>query len=296
VTVSHTFFFSFCRSVQLTISLRIDTPMIMKFGATSSNDTVLLWFWFVSGIMMMMTTTTPKICRQGGRFTAYAFTISNRNSNIVRQGPNYSSSIQRPFQQPKTSSRRCSSSSAGTSIGGTSQQATVTTADDAVTKNNAAVEGDGNTRLFSEELNVLYDSKCNVCRLEIDWLARRDERLNNPRPKLKMTDLESPDYDPNDKSNGGIDYETGMAAIYDIKPDGTVLRGIPVFQVAYEQVGLGWLWKISQVPAARKVLDVGYELFAKYRTRITRGSSLDELVRLHEDKKNNMDCESCQTK
>lgn len=150
-------------------------------------------------------------------------------------------------------------------------------------------------RLFPEELNVLYDSKCNVCKLEIDWLARRDSRMNNP-PKLRMTDLESPNFDPNDDANGGIDYKTGMAAIYGIKYDGTVLRGIPVFQVAYEQVGLGWLWKISQVPAARKVLDAGYELFAKYRTRITRRSSLDELVRLHEERKRVSDCDVCQTK
>lgn len=44
-----------------------------------------------------------------------------------------------------------------------------------------------NRRLFEENLNIIYDSKCNVCKLEIDFLSRRDQRMNNP-PKLKMTD------------------------------------------------------------------------------------------------------------
>lgn len=29
------------------------------------------------------------------------------------------------------------------------------------------------TRLFPEEINIIYDSKCNVCKLEMDLLARR---------------------------------------------------------------------------------------------------------------------------
>ncbi|KAI2507451.1 DUF393-like protein [Fragilaria crotonensis] len=50
-------------------------------------------------------------------------------------------------------------------------------------------------RLFSEELSILYDSKCNVCKLEIDFLRRRDERLHGSSTRLKFTDLESEDYD-----------------------------------------------------------------------------------------------------
>ena len=48
------------------------------------------------------------------------------------------------------------------------------------------------TRLFPEEVNIIYDSKCNICKLEIDFLAKRDaEKINVGAPKLKMTDLES---------------------------------------------------------------------------------------------------------
>jgi len=154
-------------------------------------------------------------------------------------------------------------------------------------------------RLFSEEINVLYDSKCNVCKLEMDWLVSRDVRLNgSDRPRLKLTDLED-DYDATDPSNGGIDYATGMAAIYAVKHDGTVYKGVPVFEMAYDQVGLGWIWRINRVPAVNRFLEWGYEIFARNRTRITRGTPLEELLALHAAQRKDLDdggCESCGTK
>ncbi|KAG7372220.1 DUF393 domain containing protein [Nitzschia inconspicua] len=75
-------------------------------------------------------------------------------------------------------------------------------------------------RLFPEEGNVLYDSKCSVCKLEMEWLANRDKQVNVKQSKLKLTDLEDPAFDAKDSSNGGIDYETGMAAIYVVTADG----------------------------------------------------------------------------
>lgn len=152
-------------------------------------------------------------------------------------------------------------------------------------------------RLFAEELNVLYDSKCNVCKLEMEWLAKRDARINTEQLKLKLTDLEGPDFDPKDPANGSIDYETGMAAIYAVRADGKVLKGIPAFKLAYEHVGLGWLWSVYNVPGVKQVFNLGYDIFAKYRTRLTRGSTLEDLVELHKLKEQQLaqeDCESCQ--
>ena len=155
------------------------------------------------------------------------------------------------------------------------------------------------SRLFPEEINVLYDSKCNVCKLEMDWLVSRDIRINGPNNrKLKLTDLEDENgFDATDPCNGGIDYETGMAAIYAIKHDGTVYKGVPVFELAYAQVGLGWIWKINQIPAVNKFLEWGYKIFAKNRTKITRGASLEEIITLKAaQRKLTEDCETCQTK
>lgn len=189
-------------------------------------------------------------------------------------------------------SRRCAYSSSSSSLSSSSSAGTTTTGSSDTTATSTS-------RLFSEEINVLYDSKCNVCKLEMDWLVSRDVRLNGPdNRKLKLTDLEDASFDETDPSNGGIDYDTGMAAIYAIRHDGTVYKGVPVFELAYDQVGLGWVWKLNNVPAINRFFNWGYEIFAKNRTRITRGASLEEILRLNAAKKKAQmdDCETCNNK
>lgn len=168
-----------------------------------------------------------------------------------------------------------------------------TTASDAA----AAAAADG-TRLFPEEINVLYDSKCDVCRLEMEWLAARDLRLHGPRGRrLRLTDLEGDGFDAADPRNGGVDYARGMAGICAVGRDGTVHTGVSVFEVAYGQVGLGWIWRVARIPVVRGLLERCYEIFARHRTRVTRGASLEELLALHAAKKRaeeGEDCEACQ--
>jgi predicted DCC family thiol-disulfide oxidoreductase YuxK len=158
-------------------------------------------------------------------------------------------------------------------------------------------------RLFPEQLNVIYDSKCGVCKLEIEWLSRRDHRINSAStPKLKMTDLESDDYNPSDPANGNVSYREALAAIHAVTSDGKVLKGVEVFALAYQQVGLGWLFAITKWPGLEPLVQFGYEVFAKYRTALTRGSSMDSLIEAYEEKKaleqekkTAQDCETCKT-
>merc|ERR1712008_489176 len=77
--------------------------------------------------------------------------------------------------------------------------------------------------------------------------------------------------------NGYLTYETALASFHAVKADGTLLKGMPVFQEAYAAVGLGWVWAIYNNPLAARFLDFGYSLFARYRTDLTRGSSLETL-------------------
>ena len=155
-------------------------------------------------------------------------------------------------------------------------------------------------QLFPEELNILYDSKCNVCKLEMDMLARRDARLNGSQRRIKLTDIESDSFDLSDPANGGVSYAKGMSAINAVYRDGRVIEGPQVFLKAYELVGLGWLFKFIEWPVFKPAVDIGYKLFAKYRTNITRGSSLDELISAYEQKKEieQVGCtsSSCETK
>ena len=127
-------------------------------------------------------------------------------------------------------------------------------------------------RLFPQELNLLYDSKCVVCRWEVDFLSARDSE-----GKLTYTDVESPEYDDTAARNGRVDYETALASFHAVRSDGEVLRGMQVFQEAYKAVGLGWVWAIYDNPVAHAILDVCYGLFARYRTYLTRGTGLEAL-------------------
>ena len=52
---------------------------------------------------------------------------------------------------------------------------------------------------------------------------------------------------------------------------------MPVFQEAYGAVGLGWVWRVYDNKLMAGLLDAGYSLFARFRTDITRGSSLEAL-------------------
>jgi len=126
--------------------------------------------------------------------------------------------------------------------------------------------------------------------MEIDFLRRRDERLaseSNASPRLKFTDIEGEevDYDPMDKSNGGVTYAQGMASIHAVRADGKVLNGVPVFRAAYREVELGWLFEVTKLPVMKQIFNMGYDLFAKYRTNVTRGKNLESLIEIYEEKK-----------
>lgn len=157
-------------------------------------------------------------------------------------------------------------------------------------------------RLFTEELNVIYDSKCNVCKLEIDFLRQRDIRLNAKQQqqptttdaagpsspvgcKLRFTDLESGHYDESDPANGGITYAVGMSSMHAVTCSGQILKGIPVFEKAYQQVQLGWLFRITHWPVLQQLANIFYDIFAKYRTLLTRGSTVHALVQAYGEKR-----------
>lgn len=129
------------------------------------------------------------------------------------------------------------------------------------------------TRLFDETYNVIYDSKCALCRMEIDWLKRK-----NTDGKLLFTDLESA-YDQEDPRNAGVSYRDGMEAMTIVHGEtGKIQRGIEVFPAIYDTLGLGWVWAFTKLPIVGPISADVYTFWAKYRTNVTRGKSIDSLV------------------
>jgi predicted DCC family thiol-disulfide oxidoreductase YuxK len=150
-------------------------------------------------------------------------------------------------------------------------------------------------------LNILYDGKCNVCRIEMEFLAKRDKHINDT-PKLRLTDIECATYDSKSPKNGMVSYEEGMRTIHAVTFDGKIIKGVPVFLLAYEKVKLGWVFKASTWPIAMNMFEWAYSIFAKYRTVLTRGTTLDELIQKYEAQRaieqqiKGEDCKQCKIK
>lgn len=115
---------------------------------------------------------------------------------------------------------------------------------------------------------------------EVNFLRHRVEAQGYP-PSIKFVDITSPDYSVAD--NAGIDYEMAMGRIHGIKPDGTVLVGVPVFRAAYESVGLGWMYAMTTLPGVGTAAEKLYNLWADFRLQLTGRPPLEDIMRLRRD-------------
>jgi predicted DCC family thiol-disulfide oxidoreductase YuxK len=142
--------------------------------------------------------------------------------------------------------------------------------------------------LFKEEINFLYDSKCNLCAWEVAFLKRKDTEK-----KIRFTDIESLDYDASDPANGNVSYHDAMKYMTAVKANGEVVSGVRVFREVYDVLGIGWVYAITSWPLLGPIFDSVYKSWAMYRTNLTRGVSLDELVRERVEKMAVSDSTKC---
>ena len=80
---------------------------------------------------------------------------------------------------------------------------------------------------FITQIDLLYDSECPLCAMEVEFLRKRD--VEN---KIRFTDLSSLDYNPSD--HGNVKFSDGMRKIRAILPDtNEVVTGVEVFRQVY---------------------------------------------------------------
>lgn len=73
------------------------------------------------------------------------------------------------------------------------------------------------------EVDLLFDSECPICMMEVQFLQKRD--VNG---KIRFTDLNSEDYRP--EEHGNVQFETGMRKLRAVLPDNSVITGVEVFR------------------------------------------------------------------
>jgi predicted DCC family thiol-disulfide oxidoreductase YuxK len=121
------------------------------------------------------------------------------------------------------------------------------------------------------KIDLLYDSECPICQMEVDFLKKRD--IEN---RIRFTDLSAPNYDP--KLHGNVQFADGMRKIRAILPDKTVVTGVEVFRQTYKTIGLGWIFEITNLPIIGQAADMIYDIWAENRLRLTgRGDLADVL-------------------
>ena len=80
---------------------------------------------------------------------------------------------------------------------------------------------------FRTQIDLLYDSECPLCAMEVEFLRKRD--VDN---KIKFTDLSSLDYNPSD--HGNVKFSDGMRKIRAVLPEtNEVVTGVEVFRQVY---------------------------------------------------------------
>ncbi len=114
---------------------------------------------------------------------------------------------------------------------------------------------------MGDRYQLLYDGDCPLCSREVLALRRRAPDV------IEAVDIMAADFDP---AAYGLDARQARAALYGVKPDGTLTVGMASLREAYRLAGLGWLIAWTGWWPARPVCDGFYRWFARNRMRISR--------------------------
>lgn len=128
------------------------------------------------------------------------------------------------------------------------------------------------------KIKLLYDGDCPLCMREVNFLSKADAG----RGLVSFVNIADESYSA--AANGGIDYETAMARIHAVLPDGTVVQNVEVFRQVYQILGIGWIYAPTQWPILGSVVDAAYNVWANWRLRLTGRPDLARLVAARKQK------------
>ena len=107
--------------------------------------------------------------------------------------------------------------------------------------------------MVSDRYQLLYDGACPVCSREVLWLHRR-------RPDaIAAVDIAAEGFDP---AIFGLYAGQVDAALYGIRPDGSVTVGMDSLREGYRLAGLSWVIAWTGWWPARPAFDAFYRSFA----------------------------------
>jgi len=127
------------------------------------------------------------------------------------------------------------------------------------------------SKMPTYKLKYLYDGGCSVCTSVVAMLKSRKGHED-----IYFEDIADPKYSP--LKNAGISYEDAMETIHVIKADESILTGMPALSALYDQVGLGLVFKLAQLPLFSQAAELIYNLVSK--NRLAMSGNMDNLLAL----------------
>jgi len=109
---------------------------------------------------------------------------------------------------------------------------------------------------------LLFDSECPFCKLEVEWLQRRDRN-----GLLRAIDIAAPGFDA---AAYGLTKERVHARLHGVDDGGKLVEGMAAIRAAWRAAGVGWGMAWTGWPVLRWICDLGYLVFARYRVPLGR--------------------------
>jgi predicted DCC family thiol-disulfide oxidoreductase YuxK len=109
-------------------------------------------------------------------------------------------------------------------------------------------------------LTLYYDGACPMCHAEMHNLM-----LRNQRQLLVFVDISVPGFSGQPP---GATQQDLMTLIHASQADGTLVKGVDVFRLAYSAAGLPWVSALVRLPVIGPLVDRLYPWVARFRQRI----------------------------
>lgn len=107
------------------------------------------------------------------------------------------------------------------------------------------------------QLTVFYDGYCPLCLAEMNKLKKLDKQQ-----KLAFVDIQQPSFG---EKYPDLCWSSLNARIHGLLPDGRLISGLDVTYLAWQLVGMGWVYAPTRWPVIRWFADKAYLVFARHR-------------------------------